>query len=286
MRADRGGAPRLGRRDVARLSPDRGAVAGAARGLTTAARPEASSRANARFVKDIRTMTRFLAAALSLAMPFSLPAHARTIELPSASQPEATPPVSAPTDPVHEPVAAAVATAAGLLKPGEFHWQADDPGTGQVLVAVSIADQKLYAYRNGALFAVSTVSTGKRGHPTPRGTFPIIEKHREHFSNLYNNAPMPFMQRLTWDGIALHAGKLPGYPASHGCIRLPLAFAKRLFEVTQRGGTVVVTDGTLAGPEAHQAPFDSRTGRPLPPSPPAVGVAAAVPEAVTLPAAI
>jgi hypothetical protein len=92
------------------------------------------------------------------------------------------------------------------------------------------------------LIGVSTVSTGRPGHETPTGVFTILQKRKEHYSNLYNNAPMPFMQRLTWDGIALHAGNLPGHPASHGCIRLPLGFAERLFGVTALGMTVIVTD--------------------------------------------
>ena len=84
----------------------------------------------------------------------------------------------------------------------------------------------------------------KPGHETPTGTYPILEKRRRHFSNLYNNAPMPFMQRLTWDGIALHAGQIPGYPASHGCVRLPHAFAEKLFAITERDMMVVIADET------------------------------------------
>ena len=91
---------------------------------------------------------------------------------------------------------------------------------------VSIPQQRAYVYRGGTLIGVTTVSTGRPGHDTPTGRFEILEKRREHFSNLYNNAPMPFMQRLTWDGIALHAGQIPGRPASHGCVRLPLEFAR------------------------------------------------------------
>lgn len=223
---------------------------------------------------EIRAVTRFnlLAATLLFAVPAGLAAQTAILPGTPAS---IAPPVFA--DPLGLPApsvdvitaaslalaaqaSAAVATAGSTLKPGEFHWQADGASTGSVLVAVSIPDQKLYAYRNGALFAVSTVSTGKPGHATPSGAFPIMGKHREHYSNLYNNAPMPFMQRLTQDGIALHAGKLPGYPASHGCIRLPLAFARLLFGVTQRGDMVVVTDRPLANLAAQGAPFDARTG--------------------------
>lgn len=106
---------------------------------------------------------------------------------------------------------------------------------------VSINDQEIRVYRGLDLIEVSPISTGMRGYSTPTGVFSILEKRRKHFSNLYDNAPMPFMQRLTWSGIALHVGKLPGYPASHGCIRLPRPFAKSLYSMTKRGMHVVVT---------------------------------------------
>ncbi len=106
---------------------------------------------------------------------------------------------------------------------------------------VSLSEQKINVYRGTELLSSSAISSGKRGNSTPTGVFSILEKRRRHFSNLYNNAPMPFMQRLTWSGIALHEGRLPGYPASHGCIRLPRSFAKDLFGMTDRGMHVVVT---------------------------------------------
>ncbi|WP_417685272.1 L,D-transpeptidase [Roseibium sp.] len=106
---------------------------------------------------------------------------------------------------------------------------------------VSLDEQKISVFRGTELVTTSPISSGKRGNSTPTGVFSILEKRRRHFSNLYNNAPMPFMQRLTWSGIALHQGKLPGYPASHGCIRLPHDFAKNLFGITDRGMHVVVT---------------------------------------------
>jgi len=116
---------------------------------------------------------------------------------------------------------------------------------------VSLAEQKAYVYRAGKLIGVTTVSTGKRGHRTPTGSFTILQKRRKHFSNLYNNAPMPNMQRLTWTGIALHAGALPGYPASHGCVRLPMEFSKLLFAVTELGGRVhIVADAPPSAAEA------------------------------------
>jgi hypothetical protein len=112
-----------------------------------------------------------------------------------------------------------------------------------VVIVVSIAQQRAYAYRNGLPIGISTVSTGKKGHETPTGVFTLLQKNVDHKSNLYNSAPMPYMQRLTWDGIAMHAGNLPGYPASHGCVRLPMGFAKLLYGVTKLGLTVIVTAG-------------------------------------------
>ena len=109
-----------------------------------------------------------------------------------------------------------------------------------MLVVVDLASQRLVAYRGGEPVAASPVSTGKPGHGTPRGVFTILQKRSFHRSNLYSNAPMPFMQRLTWQGVALHAGDLPGYPASHGCIRLPHDFARKLFAQTRTGMTVMV----------------------------------------------
>jgi lipoprotein-anchoring transpeptidase ErfK/SrfK len=110
-----------------------------------------------------------------------------------------------------------------------------------VRVLVSIPQQKAYVFEDGELLATSPVSTGKRGHSTPAGTFRILQKKVHHRSNKYANAPMPYMQRLTSYGIALHAGNLPGYPASHGCIRLPWSFAKKLYGLTDHGTKVVVT---------------------------------------------
>ncbi len=115
-----------------------------------------------------------------------------------------------------------------------------DPPAG-ITVVVSLADQKAWVFDDGALAFTTPVSTGTRRKPTPVGSFRITQKKRHHRSNLYSNAPMPYMQRLTNDGIALHAGHLPGYPASHGCIRLPEAFARLLFAESRLGMMVVVT---------------------------------------------
>lgn len=135
-----------------------------------------------------------------------------------------------------------VAEAMEQLKPGEYLWTPEVAPEGPVLVIVSLKSQHAHVYRNGIPIGMSTVSTGKPGYTTPTGVFTVLQKHVEHKSNLYENAPMPYMQRLTWDGIAMHAGKVPGYPASHGCVRLPLEFAKLLFGVTRIGLTVVITD--------------------------------------------
>ena len=128
------------------------------------------------------------------------------------------------------------------LAPGEFEWSPERSPTGPLVVVVSLPEQMAHVYRGGIRIGRSTISSGKPGHETPTGVFPILQKRREHYSNLYNNAPMPFMQRLTWDGVALHAGRIPGYPASHGCVRLPREFAEQLFSITEHGVNVVVAD--------------------------------------------
>jgi len=133
------------------------------------------------------------------------------------------------------------------LKPGEFEWHPEASTSGDVVMLVSLPMQELHVYRGGVRIGRSSISTGKTGHDTPVGAFPILQKRKVHHSSLYDDAPMPFMQRLTWDGIALHAGRNPGYPASHGCIRLPLEFAEKLFGVTDHGEVVVVADYTMFG---------------------------------------
>ena len=168
---------------------------------------------------------------------------------------------------------------AAALAPGEYVWAPHLSTAGSALLVVNLATQRAILFRNGVPIGASTVSSGKAGHETPTGVFTILQKRKEHYSNLYNNAPMPNMQRLTWDGIALHAGNLPGYPASHGCIRLPLDFSKLLFEVTSLGMTVVVTSvptlprtseapdvalpDSVAGEQPlESAPFEWHPGRP------------------------
>ena len=139
------------------------------------------------------------------------------------------------------------------LTPGDYLWAPDIAPLGPVTMIVSLKTQRAYAYRNGVPIGVSTVSTGMPGHPTPTGIFTILQKAVDHKSNLYSDAPMPFMERLTWSGIAMHAGQLPGYPASHGCIRLPPPFAKLLYGITKLGLTVVITDDALV-PEVSPTP--------------------------------
>jgi hypothetical protein len=151
------------------------------------------------------------------------------------------------------------------LKPGEYLWDERLVSGGEISLHVSIAEQKLYVYRGGRLVAVSTVSTGMAGHRTPTGNFTVLQKHQWHRSNLYSNAPMPFMQRLTWGGIALHAGENPGRPASHGCIRLPYAFARRLFGETALGTRVSMTDrvdGTVYYLEVDDGVYRAMPGDP------------------------
>lgn len=135
-----------------------------------------------------------------------------------------------------------VMAAVERLKPGEFLWAPQLAPSGPMLLLVNRTTQRLVVYRNGIPIGISTVSTGKPGHRTPTGVFTILQKQVEHYSSLYDSAPMPFMERLTWDGVALHGGTLPGYPASHGCIRLPKAFAEKLYGETRLGMTVIVTD--------------------------------------------
>ena len=128
-----------------------------------------------------------------------------------------------------------------------------DTAKGPLLVIISIADQRISLYDNGALVARSSVSTGVKNHPTPLGVFSVISKSRFHRSNIYSNAPMPYMQRITWSGIALHGGDLPGYPASHGCIRLTNDFAVRLFHLTKRGTRVIIAHDDIRPAEIRNA---------------------------------
>jgi hypothetical protein len=156
------------------------------------------------------------------------------------------------------------ATAGGAVD--DYRWMPTLAPEGPVVVVVSLPMQRLHVYRNGVRIGEAAVSTGKPGHETPPGVFTILQKRREHYSNIYDNAPMPYMQRLTWGGIALHEGRVPGYPASHGCIRLPKGFAEHLFSVTGTGTVVVVADSRTAPASVTEpgffAPVDPASGHP------------------------
>jgi hypothetical protein len=149
----------------------------------------------------------------------------------------------------------------GKLKTGEYVWEPERAPEGPLLVVASITEQVVYVYRNGIRIARSSVSTGRPGHSTPTGVFTILEKEVHHTSSIYKGAEMPYMERVTWGGIALHAGDLPGYPDSHGCVRLPLEFSKLLFGVTMKGATVIIADEHSAPAETvHPGLFFSQGG--------------------------
>ena len=173
---------------------------------------------------------------------------------------------------------AALAAAVGVSLPAEAKKRRNaekpvaaaipDPADGEPMtLVVSLGPQKVDVYRGMTLIASSSVSTGMRGYATKAGVFSILEKHRHHHSNLYSGAPMPWMNRITWSGTALHAGVVPGYPASHGCIRLPFSFAPKLFKITTVGDNVIVARDRLAPRLIEHA----NLFQPLPPpAPPAM----------------
>ena len=150
------------------------------------------------------------------------------------------------------------------LKPGDYVWHPEVSPAGPVVVFVNLPGQVLYVYRNGVRIGRSTVSTGKSGKSTPTGVFTVLQKKVHHESSIYKGAEMPHMQRLTWTGIALHAGHLPGYPASAGCVRLPVDFAAKLYSVTTLGTTVIIADNRST-PSHSTDPgllFSGKTGTP------------------------
>jgi len=191
--------------------------------------------------------------------------HSSLAEAPSAQPvderiaPAAAPPVAAQT-PALPPTPPPPPTPEQALKKG-------------TLIVVSLPSQRLYAFKDGAEWDSTPVSTGRRGYGTPAGTFPILQKQVHHRSRTYNNASMPYMQRLTWSGVALHAGHVPGYPASHGCIRLPWDFARRLYALTNPATTsVLIVPHRLATAEEARGMVG-----PAPYAPPPVQLAAAQP---------
>jgi hypothetical protein len=127
-----------------------------------------------------------------------------------------------------------------ILKPGQYLWRDVPAAAGPERLVVSLADQMVYLYRGDTLVAASTISSGKDDKPTPTGIFSVLDKRPMYRSKKYDNAPMPWMQRIDQYGIALHAGYNPGVPASHGCVRLPSAFAKKLYSVTDIGTPVYI----------------------------------------------
>jgi lipoprotein-anchoring transpeptidase ErfK/SrfK len=128
------------------------------------------------------------------------------------------------------------------LKPGEYVWATAAPATGDTRIVVDLLTQMTYVYRGDALLGASSMSSARTGHITPYGNWTILEKRPFYRSKKYDNAPMPFMQRIDDYGIAFHGGVNPGYPASHGCVRLPMKFAEKLYGVT-RIGTKVIIEG-------------------------------------------
>jgi len=126
------------------------------------------------------------------------------------------------------------------LKPGDYRWASAVPEAGDTRVVVDLLTQLFYVYRGDSLVGVATISSGKKGRETPLGFWAVMTKKVKGFSRKYDNAPMPFMQMYDPKGIAFHAGANPGYPASHGCVRLPLKFAEKLYGMTKIGTKVII----------------------------------------------
>src|SRR5262252_810421 len=183
----------------------------------------------------METPVRRLAAAAAFLLAACLPVAGDRVPFWGAQKPE---PVG--TDPRN-------------LKPGQFTWRGDAAPNGPLVIVVSLTEQLARVYRNGLCIGTARVSTGKTGHETPTGVFTILNEDKDHRSKNYNDAPMPYSERLTWDGVALHAGGLPGYPSSHGCVHLPTRFAELLFGITGVGMTVVIASDASA-PEAVSHP--------------------------------
>lgn len=146
-------------------------------------------------------------------------------------------------------------TPSDMLKNGEFTWAPEIAPSGPITVLVSLDEQRAYTYRNGVLIGESTVSTGKPGYQTPTGVFTTKMKDKDHHSSKYNNAAMPYTERLTNDGVALHAGGIPGYPESHGCVHLPSEYARLLFDAAPVGMTVVIADSKTEPAIVDHPPF-------------------------------
>ncbi|MEG3163891.1 L,D-transpeptidase family protein [Sphingomonas sp. PB2P19] len=147
---------------------------------------------------------------------------------------------------------------ATALPRNRFVW--NDTGTGEPLsIVISLSAQRAFVYRGAQMIGATTISSGRDGKVTPLGTYPILQKNAVHRSTIYGSS-MPYMQRLTWDGIAIHAGNNPGFPDSHGCIRVPAAFAKKLFAVTGLGTPVTVTNDFEDRPAGADVPWVGPSG--------------------------
>jgi hypothetical protein len=136
--------------------------------------------------------------------------------------------------------AAYVTFGPAALKAGEFLWAQAIPATGETRLVIDLLTQTAFVYRGDAVVGMTTISSGKTGHETPLGFWSVLRKHKAYRSRKYDNAPMPFTQIIDDHGIALHGGKLPGYPASRGCVRLPVKFAEKLFTLTKLGTKIVI----------------------------------------------
>ena len=172
------------------------------------------------------------------------------------------------------------ANGADGLQHGQFIWTPGAAPAGDMVIYVDLSRQLAAVYRDGVRIGLTTISSGRAGHETPTGVFTILQKDPNHHSNRYDNAPMPFQERLTWDGVALHAGGVPGYPESHGCVHLPYGFAKALFKETRMGTMVVMEgDATDYGKAPALSPTDVQVASATPVPAPVDAPMASPPEA-------
>ncbi len=158
---------------------------------------------------------------------------------------------------------------AANLKPGQYTWEAPKESKGAVDIVIHLGAQTLSVYQDGLPIGRSTISSGSKGRETPAGIYMILEKNLTHHSNKYHEASMPFMERLTWSGLAIHAGNTPGHPESHGCVHVPEDFARKLYEVTQEGDTVLIANADnppekTADPNLLFSDADAPNGSPAP----------------------
>jgi hypothetical protein len=142
----------------------------------------------------------------------------------------------------HAGRSATTETGGDHFRPGQFLWEPELAPSGTMTMAIDLARQRAYVYRGGVRIGATAISSGKPGYETPTGTFTVLQKDKDHYSKKYHHAPMPYDLRLTWEGISVHGGHLPGYPASHGCVRLPIAFSRALFNEASLGMMVTITD--------------------------------------------